>query len=314
MTDAALVSVEGLTKDFGKVRAVEDLTFQVEPGRVTGFLGPNGAGKTTTLRLLVGLERPTAGRCLIGGQPFRQIPAPLRTVGAALDAGGFHPGRTARHHLRIHFLQAGIDPAGVDPLLEQIGLGADADRRVGGYSLGMRQRLGLATALAGEPRVLLLDEPANGLDPQGIAWLRGFLRWLADQGRTVLVSSHLLAEMAQIADDVVIIDRGRLVSAASLVDLLAAAGERGGTVLVRSPQRDDLQVALATEGLSAVAGPAAHDLTVDDARAATVGEIAARAGIPLHLLTEQLPDLEEVFLQLIAETRGTPPGPPVSPP
>jgi len=195
---AAPVSVEvrALTKRFGAVVAVDDLSFVVGPGTVTGFLGPNGAGKTTTLRMLLGLVAPTAGQALVNGVPYRQLPDPTGTVGAVLEASGFHPARTARNHLRTVATVAGIPTSRVDEVLELVGLGGDGDRRVGGFSLGMRQRLELARALLGDPRVLILDEPANGLDPQGIAWMRGFLRWYATQGRVVLVSSHLLAEAA----------------------------------------------------------------------------------------------------------------------
>ena len=203
------VSVRALTKRFGAVDAVRDLSFDVPAGRVTGFLGPNGAGKTTTLRVLLGLVRPTAGQALIGGRRYADLPAPRRAVGAVLEAGGFHPGRTARAHLRVLAGAAGIPPARVGAVLDLVGLAADADRAVGGYSLGMRQRLWLAGALLGDPEVLILDEPANGLDPEGIAWLRGLLRDLAGEGRTVLISSHALAEVAQTADHVVIISTGR---------------------------------------------------------------------------------------------------------
>jgi ABC-2 type transport system ATP-binding protein len=204
------VSVRELTKHFGQVRAVEELTFEVPPGRVTGFLGPNGAGKTTTLRMLLGLVQPSAGEALIGGQRYRELPLPRRVVGAMLEATGYHPGRRGRDHLRIlaSFTGAGRDL--IEQVLDQVGLLDAADRRVGGYSLGMRQRLGLAAALLGDPEVLILDEPANGLDPEGIAWLRRLLRGLAGEGRTILVSSHVLSEVAQTVDHVVIINGGRL--------------------------------------------------------------------------------------------------------
>ena len=301
---SAAVEVEGLTKSFGDVLAVDGLSFRAEPGRVTGFLGPNGAGKTTTLRVLVGLVRPSAGAARIGGRPFRELADPSGTVGAALDSGGFHPGRSARDHLRVVTLQSGrTDGDRVDALLTQVGLTEAADRRVGGFSLGMRQRLGLATALAADPDVLLLDEPANGLDPAGIAWLRGFLRFVAEAGRTVVVSSHVLAEVAQIADDVVIIDRGRLVRAAPLRTLLADQSTR---VLVRTPQPEDLLVALAARDLAAErsGSPSADGLVVSGVSAAEVGDVAARAGIAVHWLIEEQPDLEDVFLQLIERARG----------
>jgi ABC-2 type transport system ATP-binding protein len=206
MTD---VSVTGLTKRFGAVPAVHDLSFDVPPG-VTGFLGPNGAGKTTTLRMLLGLVRPTAGTATIGGRRYADLPHPQRVVGAVLEAGGFHPGRRAREHLLILARLAGVPDRRVDAVLDEVGLAGDARRRVGGYSLGMRQRLGIASALLGDPEVLVLDEPGNGLDPAGMAWLRALLRDLAAQGRTIIVSSHVLAEVVQIADRVVIVTGGEL--------------------------------------------------------------------------------------------------------
>ena len=213
------IAVEGLTKRFGSVRAVEDLTFATTPGRVTGFLGPNGAGKTTTLRMVLGLVTPTAGSALVEGQRYADLADPLRTVGAALEASSFHPGRSARDHLRVLATAGGLPQRRVDETLQLVGLADVADRRAGGFSLGMRQRLGLAAALLGDPRVLVLDEPANGLDPEGIAWLRGFLRYLAAEGRTVLISSHVLSEVQQTVDDVVIVARGRLVRQATLAEL-----------------------------------------------------------------------------------------------
>jgi ABC-2 type transport system ATP-binding protein len=213
------VSVCGLTKQFGRIRAVEDLTFDVGPGQITGFLGPNGAGKTTTLRMLLGLVRPTTGAALIGGRPYLSLLQPRRTVGAVLEMTGAHPGRRARDHLRVLAQVTGVGDRRVADVLDLVGLAEAADRRVGGYSLGMRQRLGLAGALLGDPPVLLLDEPANGLDPAGMAWLRGLLRDLADEGRTILISSHVLSEVAQTVDQVVIIHEGRLRFAGPLADL-----------------------------------------------------------------------------------------------
>jgi ABC-2 type transport system ATP-binding protein len=204
------VSVRGLSKHFGRVRAVDDVTFEVPPGRVTGFLGPNGAGKTTTLRMMLGLVRPSAGEALIGGRRYDELAAPRRMVGAVLEATGFHPGRRGRDHLRIAAQVAGLPVSRVDEVLDQVGLTDPAARRVGGYSLGMRQRLGLAAALLGDPWLLILDEPANGLDPAGMAWLRALLRDLAGEGRTVIISSHLLSEVAQTVDHVVIVGQGRL--------------------------------------------------------------------------------------------------------
>jgi len=218
MTD---VSVRGLTKRFGAVTAVQDLSFDVGPG-VTGFLGPNGAGKTTTLRMLLGLVRPTSGTATVDGRPYAELSSPRRVVGALLEASGFHPGRTARNHLLIQAQSAGLPAARVDAVLDEVGLSADAGRRVGGYSLGMRQRLGLASALLGDPAVLILDEPGNGLDPAGMAWLRALLRDLAGRGRTIVVSSHVLAEVAQTVDRAVIVNAGVLRFAGPLAELSAA--------------------------------------------------------------------------------------------
>jgi ABC-2 type transport system ATP-binding protein len=219
MAQPTPISVYGLTKQFGRVRAVEELSFDVQPGQITGFLGPNGAGKTTTLLMLLGLVRPTSGAALIGGQPYASLPYPRRSVGAVLETTGAHPGRRARDHLRILAQVSGVPDGRVADVCDQVGLAEAADRRVGGYSLGMRQRLGLAGALLGDPPVLLLDEPANGLDPAGVAWLRGLLRDLADEGRTILISSHVLSEVAQTVDQVVIINEGRLQFAGLLEDL-----------------------------------------------------------------------------------------------
>jgi ABC-2 type transport system ATP-binding protein len=216
-----VIDVQGLSKRFGGVTAVDRLTFTVEPGTVVGFLGPNGAGKTTTLRILLGLVTPDEGTATINGLAYRDLPEPLHQVGAVLEASGYHPGRTARGHLRVQALAGRADESRIEDVLDLVGLAAAADRRVGGFSLGMRQRLGLATALLTDPDLLILDEPANGLDPQGVRWLRDLLRGLAAEGTTVLVSSHILAEVAQTADSVVILDRGRLVIQAALADLTA---------------------------------------------------------------------------------------------
>jgi ABC-2 type transport system ATP-binding protein len=219
----SVIEVRGLTKRFGRVLAVDRLSFTVEAGQVVGFLGPNGAGKTTTLRMLLGLVRPDAGTATINGRAYRDLPEPAHQVGAVLEASGFYPGRTARNHLRAAAMAARVDPSRIDEVLELVGLGEDAGRRVGGFSLGMRQRLGLATALLADPELVILDEPANGLDPDGVHWLRDLLRGLAAEGVTVLVSSHILAEVAQTADSVVILDRGHLVTQSSLADLTAGA-------------------------------------------------------------------------------------------
>jgi ABC-2 type transport system ATP-binding protein len=221
MAGMAIIQAHGLTKHYGSVRAVDDLSFSVQAGSVTGFLGPNGAGKTTTLRMLLGLVAPDAGTATINGRAYRDLPDPLHQVGAVLEAASFHPGRTARNHLRIQALAAAADPSRIDDVLDLVQLAGAAGQRIGGFSLGMRQRLALATALLPDPELLILDEPANGLDPEGVRWLRGLLRGFAAEGGTVLVSSHMLAETAQTVDSVVIIDHGRLVAAAPLASLTA---------------------------------------------------------------------------------------------
>ena len=292
MTTDGTILVEHLSKSFGPVRAVDDLSFQVAPGRVTGFLGPNGAGKTTTLRMLLGLVRPTAGSATIGGQTYSQIRRPLRTVGAALEAASFHPGRTALDHLRLYTPQVGVPDARAGQVLELVGLSAAADRRVGGFSLGMRQRLALATTLLGDPRVLLLDEPANGLDPEGIRWLRGFLRYLSSEGKTVLISSHLLAEVAQTVDDVVIIANGRSVAQGPISDL---QGEP--TVLVRTPDRDELASALLAAGVVSEEDEA-NGLRVRTEDMARIGDVALRAGVAVHELRTLSTDLESLYFEL----------------
>jgi ABC-2 type transport system ATP-binding protein len=290
----AAISVQGLTKRFGDVLAVDQLDFQVDPGTVVGFLGPNGAGKTTTLRMLLGLVTPTAGTATIAGGPYRELPDPAHRVGAVLEASGFHPGRSARDHLRVLATAAGLDPRRVDEVLEQTGLAAAGRRRVGGFSLGMRQRLGLAAALLGDPEVLILDEPANGLDPEGVHWLRGLVRGLADQGRTVLVSSHVLAEVAQTVDQVVIIDRGRLVAQSTLAALTAGADK---TVRVRTPQPEALRDLLVARGASVTLdGPG--QLVVGGATTEQVGQAAAAGGVVLHEMRFERSNLEDVFLEL----------------
>ncbi|WP_134772487.1 ABC transporter ATP-binding protein [Ornithinimicrobium flavum] len=297
MTAASLpsgidLSVRGLSKDFGSFRAVDGLTFDVAPGRVTGFLGPNGAGKTTTLRMLLGLVRPSAGEALIGGRRYAALPRPMETVGAALEATGFHPGRSGRNHLRVLAATHGIPDRRVDELLDLVGIPAAARKRAGDYSMGMRQRLGLAAALLGDPDVLLLDEPANGLDPEGIRWMRGFLQHLArDQGKTVLISSHLLAEVEQTVEDVIIIANGRLVRQGTMQDLHGEPATR-----VRTPDPGRLAEALAGAGLSAT--PEDGGLRVATGDLALVGDTALRAGLAVHELRPLRTDLERLFLQL----------------
>jgi ABC-2 type transport system ATP-binding protein len=292
------IQIQGLTKRFGDVAAVDDLSFDVKQGTVTGFLGPNGAGKTTTLRMLLGLVTPTDGTATIAGQPYQQLVDPFRHVGAVLESTSFHPGRRARDHLRVLCAAAGLPVVRVDDVLEQVGLTDVGRRRVKGFSLGMRQRLGLAAALLGEPEVLILDEPANGLDPEGVHWLRRFLRSYADQGHTVLVSSHLLAEVAQTVDDVVIIANGQLVTQSSLTDLADQA--RPG-VWVRTPQPEALRDTLAAHGITAEV-KTADTIVAIDTTTDTVGLTAAGAGLVLYEMTPQHFDLEEFFLELTTTT------------
>jgi ABC-2 type transport system ATP-binding protein len=296
--DPVRVDVRGLTKDFGTVRAVDDLSFTVEPGQVTGFLGPNGAGKTTTLRMALGLVTPDRGSTTFNGTPYAALPEPTRQVGAVLETA-FHPARSGRNHLRVYCRAAGLATTRADDVLEQVGLGPAGDRKAGGYSLGMRQRLGLATALLGDPAVLVLDEPANGLDPEGIQWLRGFLRHLAhDQGRTVLVSSHLLAEVEQTADRVVIVGAGRLVRQGSLAELRAG---NAGSVLVRSPRATAL-AELLRPCASTVAATDGHPdgLSVTGLPVEEVGRRAFAGGIEVHELRARTSGLEEVYFRLTA--------------
>jgi len=287
------VEVRGLTKRFGSTTAVDDLSFAIEPGRITGFLGPNGAGKTTTLRMLLGLVHPSGGEALVEGVPYRKLADPARTVGAVLEASSFHPSRSGRNHLRVLATAAGIPLARVDEKLEEVELSDAGRRRVKTYSLGMRQRLSVAAALLGEPRLLVLDEPANGLDPEGIRWLRNFLRSFAAGGGTVFISSHVLAEISQLADEVVIIHKSKLVTHQPLAALTARTA--GGTI-VRSPDAERLREQLAAAGIEASAAD------TNELRAAApperVGEVAAAAGIVLHELRAESASLEEAFLEL----------------
>jgi ABC-2 type transport system ATP-binding protein len=293
---SASICLDGVTKRYGAITAVEDLTFQARAGAITGFLGPNGAGKSTTLRMLLGLATPTAGSATILGRRYHELDDPAAAVGAVLDANTFHPWRSAHSHLRIIAAAAGVPAQRVGAVLDEVGLAHAAARRVGGFSLGMRQRLGLAGALLGRPRVLLLDEPANGLDPDGIRWLRGFLRSYADAGNTVLVSSHLLSEVQQTVDDIVIIARGRLRLQGSLDELTARAGQ---TVRVRTPQASELHGRLAALGID-VTRSNDDTLTVAGATAETVGKLAALGGIPLTAMTTDAADLEALFFELTA--------------
>ena len=295
-----------LTKVFrGNIRAVDRLSFTVEPGSVTGFLGPNGAGKTTTLRMALGLVNPTSGRATIGGVAYHAIENPITIVGASLESSSYHPARTGRNHLRILCTVAGLPERRADETLELVGLGSAAGKRkVRGYSLGMRQRLGLAAALIGDPRVLILDEPANGLDPDGIRWMRGFFRYLAGEGRTILVSSHQLNEVQEVADRVVILNHGQLVRSGSIEELTAGTD----TVLVRSPNLAALVPALAAAGITAQPLDATG-LQIRGVPPAQVGHIAFTAGVELHELSSRRFDLEELFFSLTGQGGQPPPSP-----
>lgn len=296
MSNAQIV-VSRLAKHYRRVKAVDDLSFAVEPGRVTGFLGPNGAGKTTTLRMLLELVTPTSGSATIGGQRYAQLSQPLRHVGAVLEASSAHRGRTGRNHLRVICAAAGLPQRRADEVLELVGLTPAARRKFKGYSMGMRQRLGIAAAMLGDPQVLILDEPANGLDPEGIRWMRDLLKRLADEGRTVLVSSHLLSEMQQLADDVVIIAAGKLITQGPVSDVLGGMAH-ASQVRVRTPQAEELTTAL---GASATVKPGQDGaLLVTGVDAPAVGAAALRAGVELHELFTETPDLERVFLELTA--------------
>jgi ABC-2 type transport system ATP-binding protein len=288
------IVVNELTKVFGgRVRAVDRLSFTVEPGSVTGFLGPNGAGKTTTLRMILGLIHPTGGNSTIGGVPYRHLRNPMTVVGAALEASSFHPARSGRNHLRILCAAAQLPDRRADEVLDLVGLHDAAKRKVRGYSMGMRQRLGLAATLLGNPSILILDEPSNGLDPEGIRWLRGFFRHLAGEGRTVLVSSHLLNEVQEFADRVVILNRGQLVRQGSIAELTAGTD----TVVVRSPQPGPLVEALRGAGRQPDQ-PDGNTVRVRGIEMAEVGHLAFTSGVELHELRTERFDLEELFFTL----------------
>jgi ABC-2 type transport system ATP-binding protein len=292
----AAISVHRLTKRFGGITAVDDLSFDVRAGTITGFVGPNGAGKTTTLRMILGLVRPTSGIALIDGVPYTGLERPARHVGAVLESSGFHPGEIARDYLRVLAYPSGVSTARVDEVLDEVGLTSAARRRVGGFSLGMRQRLGLAGALLGDPAILVLDEPTNGLDPAGVHWLRDLLRRRVDRGGTVLISSHLLAELALSADHVVIIKDGRLVTQGRVDELVVA----GRAVRVRTPQAEQLRRVLIEQGveaeLDAPGAVLAHDVDPE-----TVGQAVARAGLVVYEMTTQQPALEDAFLALTGD-------------
>jgi ABC-2 type transport system ATP-binding protein len=291
------ISVQGLTKRFGRVAAVDDLSFDVPRGTITGFIGPNGAGKTTTLRMVLGLVRPTGGTALLDGVPYAKLDRPVHHVGAVLEASGFHPGRTARDHLRVLAGRGGIPVSRVDDVLAEVDLVGAAGRRVGGFSLGMKQRLALAGALLGDPGILVLDEPTNGLDPAGVHWLRTFLRGRVNEGRTVLVSSHLLAELALSADSVVVIKGGRLVAQGPVAEIMAVGT---AAVRVRTPQADQLHAALTARGVPTELDGPDHIVALG-VGTELVGQAVAEAGVVVYEMSAQRPDLEDAFLALTAD-------------
>jgi ABC-2 type transport system ATP-binding protein len=294
-----VIQARNLTKRYGSTVAVEDLTFEVQPGIVTGFLGPNGAGKTTTMRLILGLDLPNGGEVLVDGRRYRDLPVPMREMGALLDAKAFHPGRSAYNHLLCLAQSNGIPKRRVDEVLAIVGLETAAKRRAGAFSMGMGQRLGIAAALLGNPRVLMFDEPVNGLDPEGIAWVRRLMRDLASQGRTVFVSSHLMSEMALTADHVIVIGRGRLIRDESMSSFIDSSTK--GSVRVVSPQADRLASLLRQAG-AVVAPDDAAGLSVSGLDAPRIGEIAAASGVVLHELSPQKASLEQAFMELTQDS------------
>ncbi|HKE71045.1 MAG TPA: ATP-binding cassette domain-containing protein [Nocardioidaceae bacterium] len=294
-----MIEARNLTKRYGDKVAVDHLSFTVEPGRVTGFLGPNGAGKSTTMRLILGLDRPQTGDATINGRHYRDLPRPLRTVGALLEAKAVHTGRTAYNHLLFLAQTQGVDKKRVDEVLHLVGLNEVARKRAGGFSLGMGQRLGIAAALLGDPAVLLLDEPVNGLDPQGVIWIRNLMKQLAAEGRTIFVSSHLMNEMAVTADHLIVIGRGKLVADCSTDEFIDRSTER--SVFVRSPDPDRLAQAIVAAG-GKVRGQSDGQLDVAEMESARIGELAAADGIVLHELTPRRGSLEDAFMELTRES------------
>jgi ABC-2 type transport system ATP-binding protein len=290
-----MITAHSLTKRYGATTAVDNLTFEVPPGLVTGFLGPNGSGKSTTMRMIMGLDVPNSGSALIGGKTYNELAWPLREVGGLLDAKAFHPSRTARNHLRWLALTNDIPLRRVDEVLDLVGLTSVADRRAGKFSLGMSQRLGIAATLLGDPGVLLFDEPVNGLDPEGIRWVRNFLRSLAAEGRTVFVSSHLISEMSLTADRLVVIGRGRLIAETSVVDFVRRSGR--GAVKLITPDLDGFTTAL-TDGGAKVSEGDGTSLTVEGMTAPEIGDLAARKGFRVHELMPIAASLEDAFMEL----------------
>jgi ABC-2 type transport system ATP-binding protein len=294
----ATIEVAGLRKRYGATVAVDDLTFSVTPGQVTGFVGPNGAGKSTTMRVVLGLDAPDAGTALIGGRPYRSLKTPLTQVGALLDAGALHPGRRAKDHLLWMAQSNGLPGRRVGEVLDQVGLASAARRRAGGFSLGMRQRLGIAAAMLGDPPVLMFDEPVNGLDPEGIRWIRGYLRSLAAEGRAILVSSHLMSELEETAHHLVVIGRGRLVADTSVADLVAGAS--GTRVLLRTTRRTDAMTLLANAGATVAAID--HDaLTVDGLSGERIAALLGASAVPFSQLSAHRASLEEAYMELTRE-------------
>jgi ABC-2 type transport system ATP-binding protein len=294
-----MIEARGLTKRYGNKVAVDQLSFTVRPGVVTGFLGPNGSGKSTTMRVIMGLDIPQAGTTTVNGRSFHDLDWPLREVGALLEARGIHPGRSARNHLSMLAATNRIPHTRVDEMLELVGLTEVGGQRAGKFSLGMGQRLGIAAALLGDPAVLLFDEPVNGLDPDGIRWVRNLLRGLAKEGRTVFVSSHLMSEMALTADEVVVIGRGRLIAQMPVSELTAKSA--GASVTVRSPSAAQLRTALEGVGASVLVEPDGA-LSVRDMSAAAIGDLAARVGLTLHELAPHAASLEEAFMELTEDS------------
>jgi ABC-2 type transport system ATP-binding protein len=303
-----MIEVRDLTKKFGATVAVDHLSFCVQPGRVTGFLGPNGAGKSTTMRIILGLDHPTSGSATIDGRPYAELPTPLRTVGALLEAKSVHTGRSARNHLLFLAQTQGLPSSRVDAMLDLVGLRPVANKRAGTFSLGMSQRLGVAAAMLGDPEILLLDEPVNGLDPEGVLWIRNLMKHLAGEGRTVLVSSHLMNEMAVTADHIIVIGRGRLLADAATEDVITRGS--GQSVRVRTPDPERLTALITAHGGHAAPATATENgngdqapaLTVTGMPAARVGELAASASVVLHELTPQHASLEEAFLELTSDS------------
>jgi ABC-2 type transport system ATP-binding protein len=301
-----VIEAEGLTKDYGKKRAVDALTFTVRPGAVTGFLGPNGSGKSTTMRLILGLDRPSSGVATIDGKPYPELVDPLRTVGALLEAKSVHPGRSARNHLLFLAQSQGLPARRVDEVLDLVGLRDVARKRAGGFSLGMSQRLGIAAAMLGNPDVLLLDEPVNGLDPEGVLWIRNLMKYLASEGRTIFVSSHLMNEMAVTADYLIVIGRGRLIAADTTADVISRSSEQ--SVRVKTPDAARLTAAIQAEGGTVTTesrspqqeGDGEPALIVTGLAAPRIGELAAQSSVVLHELSPQLASLEEAFMELTA--------------